>query len=144
MLEAQLAANGARTLLLYGKPGASYAVEYKTNLFTAGGWQSWARVPLMNSFSTVGAVQTGASSIFYRVYEFVAASPILEALRETNRTGSVLLYGVPGRTYRLEQTANLGPSPVWTPGPQLNLTNSFSFARGLIVTNNIFFRAHQE
>jgi hypothetical protein len=144
VLEAQLAADGTRTLLLYGKPGASYAVEYKTNLFPAGGWLSWARVPLVNSFTTVGAAQTGAPNIFYRAYEFVAAPPILEALRETNRTGSVLLYGVPGRTYRLEQTANLGPSPVWAPGPQLALTNSFSFARGLTVTNNVFFRAHLE
>jgi len=143
-LEAQLAADGTRTLLLYGRPGASYAVEYKTNLFTAGGWQSWTRVPLVNSFSTVGVPQTGPSSIFYRAYEFVAAPPILEALLETNRTGSVLLYGVAGRTYRLEQTASLGPSPVWIPGPQVNLTNSFSFVRGLTATTNVFFRAHQE
>lgn len=144
VLEAQLAADGTRTLLLYGKPGASYAVEYKTDLSSPGGWRSWARVPLMDSFTTLRAAQPGAPIIFYRAYEFVAAPPILEALLETNRTGSVLLYGVPGRTYRLEQTANLGPAPVWTPGPQLNLTNSFSFVRGLIVTNNIFFRAHQE
>jgi hypothetical protein len=144
VLEAQLAADGTRTLLLYGKPGASYAVEYKTNLFTAGGWQSWARVPLADSFTTLPATQTGARNIFYRAYEFVAAPPIIEALLETNRTGSVLLYGAAGRTYRLEQTANLGPLPVWTPGLQLNLTNSFSFVRGLIVTNNILFRAYSQ
>ena len=143
LLDAQLAADGTRTLVLYGKPGASYAVEYKTNL-VAGGWQAWARVPLVNSFTTLGAAPAGAPNIFYRAYEFVAAPPILEALLETNRTGSVLLYGVAGRTYRLEQTYALGPTPLWMPGPQLNLTNSFAFVRGLVVTNNAFFRAHQE
>jgi hypothetical protein len=144
VLDAQLAADGSRTLVLYGKPGASYAVEYKTNLFGAGGWQSWARVPLMNSFTTLRAAPAGAPSIYYRAFEFVASPPILEALLETNRAGSVLLYGVAGRTYRLEQTTALRPSPLWTPGPQLNLTNSFAYIRGLTVTNNIFFRAHQE
>ena len=144
LLEARLAPDGSRSFLLYGKPGASYAVEYKTNLFGAGGWQLLGRVPMTDSFSPLAGPPSGLPSLFYRAYEFTADLPILEALRPTNHTGSVLLYGVPGRTYRLEQTANFGPTPVWTSGPQLNLTNSFSIVHGLSVTTNIFFRAHQE
>lgn len=144
ILEVQLAPDESRTLLLYGKPGASYAVEYKTNIFGAGGWLLLGRVPMTGSFSTLQPAQPGLQNLFYRAYEFTADPPILDALLQTDHTGSVLLYGVPGRNYRLEQTASLGPTPVWTPGSQLNLTNSFSFVHGLSVTNNIFFRAHQE
>jgi hypothetical protein len=78
------------------------------------------------------------------VYELQANPPVLEALLQPDHTGSVLLYGVPGRSYRLEQTANLGPTAVWTPGPQLNLTSSFAFVHGVSVTTNIFFRAREQ
>lgn len=144
LLEALRAPDDSRTLMLYARPNATYAIEYANALSSSNPWTFWTRVPMTGLSATLQPTQPIQPSVFYRAYEFTADLPILEALLQTDHTGSVLLYGVPGRNYRLEQTASLGPTPVWTPGPQLNLTNSFSFVHGLSVTNNIFFRAHQE
>jgi len=144
ILAPQPTVDGSRAFLLYGKPGASYAVEYRTNLLGAGEWQLQARVPMTGSFAALPPAPAGPQELFYRAYQFTASPPILEALRASDHTGSVRLYGVPGQSYRLEQTSGLGLAPVWTPGPQLNLTNSFTLVHGLNVTNNLFFRAHQQ
>lgn len=144
LLEALRSPDESRTLALYGRPNASYAIEYANALSSSNLWTFWTRVPMTDLSAMLQPTQPIAPSVFYRAYEFTADPPILEALLQINRTGSVLLYGVPGRKYRLEQTAGLGPTPVWTPGPQLNLSNSFSIIHGLSVTNNSFFRARQE
>jgi len=144
LLEALRSPDESRTLTLYGRPTASYAIEYANALSSSNPWTFWMRLPMTDLSATLQPTQPIAPSVFYRAYEFTADPPILEALLQSNRTGSVLLYGVPGRNYRLEQAASMGPSPAWASGPQLSLTNSFSIVRGLSVTTNVFFRAHQE
>ena len=68
ILEAYLAADGARSLLIYGKPGTSYSVQYKTELSGAGVWQPAPAVPLSVSFATFPAIGTGGPNIFYRAF----------------------------------------------------------------------------
>ena len=68
VLEANLSVSGSRSLMLYGKPGSSYSLEYKNNLETPGGWQAWTSVPLTNSFRSLQAPTNGAN-VFYRAVE---------------------------------------------------------------------------
>ncbi len=144
LLEALRSPDGARTLMLFARTNAAYAIEYGTALSGANPWTAWVRLPMTNLSATLQPTQPISPSVFYRAYELRADPPILEALLQPDHTGSVLLYGVPGRNYRLEQTASLGPTSVWTSGLQFNLTNSFTFVHGLSVTTNVFFRARQE
>lgn len=55
-----------------------------------------------------------------------------------------LLYGVPGRTYRLEPTTALPPPVDWQNGPTVTLTNSFFTFPGSAITNTArFYRVRQ-
>lgn len=65
LLEANLAPGGARSLLLYGKRGASYSLEYKGDLASRGVWQPLGTIALTNSFSSLAAPTNGAN-VFYR------------------------------------------------------------------------------
>jgi hypothetical protein len=66
LLEARAGAGGTRSLMLFGKPGTSYSLEYKTSLSPGSTWQSWNSLPLTNSFGAVNAPITADSQIFYR------------------------------------------------------------------------------
>ena len=66
LLEARVGTGGGRSLMLFGKPGTSYSLQYKTSLSAPGNWQSWVSVPLTNSFTTVNAPVNGEPNIFFR------------------------------------------------------------------------------
>jgi hypothetical protein len=68
ILEGHLAADGARSLLIYGKPGKTYSIQYKTDVSPGGTWQSMSSVPLVNSFTTVPATAAGSPNVFYRAF----------------------------------------------------------------------------
>ncbi len=132
--------NGLPLLILYGKPGSSYTMEWRTNLM-AGTWQFGWRVPLTNLFQDFG-VEANKPSQFYRAYEFFADPPILELGRPAATNPSLLLYGVPGTNYIFQATTNLSMDPDWFPWAGLTLTNSFKFTE---ISNSasgmMFFRA---
>ena len=68
ILEAHLATDGSRSLMIYGKPGTSYSFEYKTDVSPGGTWQTLPRVPLTDSFTTLPATGVAGPNIFYRAY----------------------------------------------------------------------------
>jgi hypothetical protein len=62
------AANGARSVVLYGHSGTNYTVETATSPF--GPWQTWQSVALSTLFTTLNASDgTNAPLFFYRARE---------------------------------------------------------------------------
>jgi hypothetical protein len=62
------AANGARSLILYGHPGTNYTVETSASAF--GPWQTWQPVALSALFTTLNTTDgTNMPLVFYRARE---------------------------------------------------------------------------
>jgi hypothetical protein len=57
----------------------------------------------------------------------VAAEPVLHATQGS----SVILYGLPGKTYQLQCTTNLGPTATWTEVGRVHLTSLSTNAPGI-------------
>jgi RHS repeat-associated protein len=70
LLEALLATNGQRFLALYGRPGASYALESATNSLAAAQWAYLLHVPITNFVWQTPELDATPAQIFYRAYEF--------------------------------------------------------------------------
>jgi hypothetical protein len=68
LLEARIQPGCARSVMLFGKPGTSYSLEYKTSLSSPANWQPWMNLPLTNSFSAVNAPLPQEPNIFYRAH----------------------------------------------------------------------------
>ncbi len=119
-----LDANADGIVMIYGRPGGSYAVESRSDLSQNSDWEHLFRLPLTNRWATFIAPPMGDLS-FFRAYEFEADPPILELNRGSGAAQSLLLYGKPGSRYVLQSTANLSTPAVWLPKFDIVLTNSF-------------------
>jgi hypothetical protein len=132
LLEALPAGRARGNLVLFGHPGASYELEYSTNLAS---WTPWRRVPLTNSSELFSNVPQGKPALFYRAYEFTAEPPVLDAfLSRQNR--SLVAYGRPGTNYVLEYSTDLF---TWYPLLSYSLSNSFQFFNNLSNSAPIIF-----
>jgi hypothetical protein len=142
LLEAWLSTNAHRMLTLYGNPGASYLMNYNTNLATTNWLSAW-RVPLTNLSETFEADEKRAQ-IFYRAEEFSADPPILQLIPPVTTNLVLLLYGRSGTNYGIQTTAKLGAGTMWSPATNFTLTNSFRFIGVRNPTNGMmFFRAER-
>jgi hypothetical protein len=140
LLEAWLAANSKRKLTLYGIPGASYELDYATNLLSPN-WQFGWRQPLTN-LSTVFDVNDFLPQVFYRAVEFSANPPILELNSSAPSNVVLLLYGQSGTNYSIMTGTNLANTADWSPLVGFTLTNSFQLISTGAATNQMqFFRA---
>ena len=140
LLEANWGVDRQPLLRLYGKPGSSYAMEWRTNSM-AGAWQFGWRVPMTNLFQDFGIGATNPRQ-FYRAYEFFAEPAILEIQPGPAELLPLLLYGRRGTNYVLESSPALGSQAHWLPQLSLTLSNSFDFLPPLPMTNrSMFFRA---
>ena len=123
LLEALRASGGNRSLALYGKPWASYAIEYTTDLSNPA-WIHLLRTPMTNLVQVFSGLDTNPALILYRAYEFAPDPPLLEAGRVAlNR--SLLVYGRAGTNYSLQYATNLSGVVAWYPQLRFTLTNSF-------------------
>jgi hypothetical protein len=137
LLEAGQGVNRQPLLTLYGKPGSSYAMEWRTNLL-AGAWQYGWRLPMTNLLQNMGIAATKPSQ-FYRAYEFFAEPPILEIQGGPVGSLPLLFYGRRGTNYVLETSPALGSQAHWLPELSLTLSNSFDFLPPLPTTNRSLF-----
>ena len=142
LLEAWLSTNQSRMLTLYGNPGASYEVDYSTNLSRA--WQYGWRLPMTN-LSEAFPANTALPQVFYRAVDFSANPPILD-LNSFSRTNSVLLlYGQNSSNYTVLSGTNLLNSTNWASIAGFTLTNSFQFINAGAATNQAqYFRAKRQ
>ena len=142
LLDAWISSNSKRMLTLYGNPGASYELDYKTNLL-AGNWQFGWLVPLTNTYA-VFAANGLLPQVFYRAVEFSANPPILELSSSAPSNLVLLLYGQNGTNYTIMTGTNLANTANWTALAGFSLTNSFQFINASSATNQLqFFRARK-
>jgi hypothetical protein len=142
LLEAWLGTNSARMLTLYGNPGATYALGFRTNALGTN-WQFAWRTPMTNLFETFSA-DAKPPLLFYRAWEFFADPPILELKQSSGSNPSLLLYGQTGTNYVLQATTNLSVLGAWFPSTSFTLTNSFLLIDIGAPTNKaMFFRANR-
>jgi hypothetical protein len=126
---------GARSVTLYGKPWASYEMDYTTN--AGANWTEMMRVPMTNTFQTMN-VGTSLPQVFYRALEFSANPPLLELRTATPGNLTLLVYGQTGSLYTLLEESDL-TSTNWMPVAGFTLTNSFQFMSTGGTTNHAEF-----
>lgn len=117
--------DGQRELLIYGKPGASYSVEWSTNISSTS---IWTRLPIRlgftNNYERVRLPATQLDQIFYRAVEFQANPPALEIGGVPSAKPVLTIFGEPGSAYTVQRSASLSASS-WTNVMTVQLTNSF-------------------
>ena len=141
LLEALRTSGGARSLALYGRPGASYQIQYSTDLSKAGNWTGLIRVP-MTSIMEVFPLDNSPPAAFYRAYEFTSPTPFLDIGRPVNGTVTIVLYGSPWLAYEVDYTKSLSFPIIWHLLDRLPFTGSFQILK---VNSNgpmAFYRAH--
>ena len=142
LLEAWLGTSSKRKLTLYGRPGASYELDYNTNLLGSN-WQFGWRTPMTN-LSAIFDANAALPQVFYRAMEFSANPPILEMKSASPTNLVLLLYGQSGMNYAILTGTNLVNTADWSALAGFTLTNSFQFINTGATTNpQQFFRARK-
>ena len=130
-------------LVLRAQPWRSYLVEMRPADGSNGPWKYVAKVPVTNSFQLVGKMPPG--NLEFRAQEFIANPSLLDLGNVTNRAARLVLYGTPGKNYRIFTAATLNPPVNWQPGPAIAMTNSFRLLPlDLNAAPMSFFRAQEE
>lgn len=143
LLETSLGANRSRNLTLYGKPGASYQIQYCTNIVNPPAWTYLMRVPMTNLSEVFTGLDGSKTSMFLRAYEFTASDPILDVGPTIGGLPSMILYGTPWTAYEVDYAANLNFPINWNLLARVPLTNSFQFITGInSTTPNLFYWTH--
>jgi len=144
LVEAVRSGDGSRAVTLYGRPNASYALEYASSLSNGNAWKLWMRVPMSALSLALPPNQLTDPAVFYRAYEFQADPPILEASLAADGARSLLLYGKPGTSYSIEYKSSVSPGGAWQSLSQVPLTDSFkTVPANAAGSPNIFYRANQ-
>lgn len=118
-------ANGAPALLVEGKAGASYRVEYTTD---GQNWTPLTLVAAMSS-STVVPVGTRPANVSFRAVEFLADPPILQAHATPGSGKQLVIFGQPNAQYTLEYATDPGPNRTWKPLSKALLADSFTIEK---------------
>jgi hypothetical protein len=143
LVEALRAADGSRSVTLYGKPNAAFALETTDTVAVSNSWKLLTRVPMTNLTFTLPANQPLQPAQFYRAYEFQADPPMLEGRLAADGTRSILLYGKPNTTYALEYKTNLVGATTWQSWTNVPLVHSFTTFPATAAGNpNVFYRAY--
>jgi hypothetical protein len=111
-LEPILVANPDKTVTLYGRTGASYAIEAKSNLLAATPWQDVLWLPLSDRSHTVPAGEVDPSA-FFRAREFQAHPPVLQLEDAAGPVYSLLFYGRTNTVATLETAPGVGDGIAW-------------------------------
>jgi hypothetical protein len=128
---------------LHARPWRSYLVEYRPVGATNASWQFYQRVPMTTWVQVVGVMPPGNCE--FRAMEFVADPPVFDMAVLTNRTVQLILFGAPGKSYRLQTSPQIMPPATWQPGPAVTMTNSFRLIPWQSGPESaLFFRAHEE
>jgi hypothetical protein len=139
LLEAQ-AHDGHRSLILYGRPWSSYAVQSAARLSGEVQWTLIQRIPLTNTFKVLPLAHAGSSSVYYRAQDYRAEPPVLEIGAAAPSRRTLLAFGVPGRRYTLQQATSLHPPISWLPATQIQLTNGFQLLNLPNPASTLFYR----
>jgi hypothetical protein len=137
LLEATRQSDGTRGLLLYGKPGTIYQLQQAASLVPPVQWNNTVRVPLNRLVELVSPLSPTPNPMFVRAMELVTDPPLLDARRQPDGTGRLILYGLPGHAYQLQYATNLSGVVSWHPYQSYTLTNSVRVVDGVTLTNPV-------
>jgi hypothetical protein len=137
LLDTQLS-GGARNLVLYGIPGESYQIQFKTNLIGHYHWLNLVRVPMTNISDVISNIDPTPVESYFRAYQFITEEAIVDSSLSPTGEESFVIYGAPGQAYEVDYMANVG-NP-WTPLTYVPLINSFAFVNGLNRTSTVYYR----
>ena len=141
LLEATQAADGSRNLTLFGKDGASYQVQFSTNLLDSAAWTDQAIVALSGMTQDLPGQDTTPPEVYFRAYEFTPSSGMLKLQAAPDGRVSATAFGRPGARYTLEYATSPAAGAHWLPLVSYTLTNSFTTVANLGKTNSgLFFR----
>ncbi len=124
ILDALLETNGARTLVLYGRPDRAYTVETSTNLLNGGDWRLWQEVDLTQPWQVFPELQTSGQNIYFRATTWDGPRVRLSVHREGDRL--VVEWPATAGSCVLLEATQLGAGAGWVPTavtPQLNGAN---------------------
>ncbi|MFN7137927.1 MAG: hypothetical protein ACK4UN_01165 [Limisphaerales bacterium] len=142
LLEATVSTNLLRNLILYGKQGSSYGIEFTSNL-GSGDWTHLTYVPMTSLEHELSGLSNDQPSVFYRAYELAGEQPILEARVQPNGNRALQIFGKPGAAYQVQYTENLSGVVTWHPLLNITLSNSFDTVENLGTNANVFYRLVQ-
>jgi hypothetical protein len=115
LLEAGLAA-GARSLMLYGNPATTYALEYTTDLAAPA---VWTRLPdaiaVTGLALPVNGLDPAPDRIFYRAAELVLASSGMNIRPKLGGTRAVAVSGGGDSPSTAERRPSLSNIAAWYP-----------------------------
>jgi hypothetical protein len=132
----------SQSLVLYGQPWQSYRIESRDPSLAGSPWRLYRRVPLTSPLEIIGS--RPPQDLALRVHAFVADPPEVDVRLTAPDTIEPVIFGVPGRTYRLETTTSLREPIGWENGPTWTMTNSFFIVPSAATTNDArFHRARQ-
>jgi len=130
-----------RRLVVYGRPGAAYALEYRTNTVQTGPWTEWMRFRQVERVATFDDPPTPGVGSFWRAWESRAEAPRLTLLTDPTPSFSLQFEGWPGTAYSIETSAGLGlPWQTWTNFTLTNATEVFPWPNAS--EPHRFFRGH--
>lgn len=131
----------SESLVLYGQPWQSYRIESRDPSVAGTPWSLYRRMPLTSPLEIVSA--RPPKGLALRVRTFVADPSEVDIRIPAPGMTETVIFGVPGRTYRLETTTSLSIG-IWENGPTRTMTNSFFIFPSAGTTNDArFYRARQ-
>jgi hypothetical protein len=128
---------GARHLLVYGRPWASFLVEGTAALNIAA-WQTLVRYPSTNLVNQV-IVPADPATRFYRAADFQANPPVMALGRSGQGISDMLIYGQEQGSYTVQYKSSLSPVAQWQNFLTFTITNSFGYVGSLPATNTSTF-----
>lgn len=131
-------------LVLYAKPSRSYAIEATGVLSNSNSWPIFTYFPMTNTYANVPVDEPDNKVAFYRAREFAPAQPVLDIVLRADGSHYLLLYGVPGESYRIEYAVNINFPIDWQTATEVTLTNSFEILEGITNENIKFYRARMD
>jgi len=140
LLDASVAANGSRELILYGPVLHTYEIQYRTSLSPGSAWTKLATVSMTKDWALLPPPDSGSQTIFYRALEIIAGQPMFTVSPGPGASWTISLHAEPGKTYWLESQPNLGTG-TWSRESKITLQNPVQALDGLIRIDGVrFFR----
>jgi hypothetical protein len=130
-------------LTVYGTPGATYLVQFAPSLSFPMAWSNLVQVTLAGNSVALQIPRPVEGLGFFRVIQATSIRPVLAALLNPDKTGSIFVRGTPAKQYTIEYNTNLTLQSVWHALFDFTLTNETGYVTVTNFADPIFYRVRQ-
>ena len=124
--------------VLLAQPYSSVLIEMRPANSPGAAWQHVGPIAVLtNQINLHAVLKPLPTDVELRVSQYAADPPELQLLPGQDGVPLLILFGVPSKSYELDSSAQIFPSPVWRPATTLTLTNSFAQIPASWATNQI-------